>query len=187
MAVWIAEHWAGLSAVAVGLLNVVLIPLIGRWARLEVAAFKADAERRFEPKHAPRTPEEQKLRIDSLGRQILSSDIIKEFADSTTDAAYSSKGFRESVENIARTSIPFQEAVDARVKHGFNNFDSTLSLALTNLGDKLSESFRKQASESQAIYMDALGDLKESMQAIAGDLRAHIAADDARREMQAKK
>jgi len=145
-------------------------------------ALKKWADALYEPKRPIRTPEEQQHRNDSLARSILSGEVIKEFAENTKNSAYGSTGFRESVENIARTSVPFRDAVDERVKHGFNNFDSTLALALTTLGDRLQEGFRKQAADSQIIYMDAIGDLKEAVQDIAKTLGEHMAEDRARRE-----
>lgn len=134
------------------------------------------ADERYERRRSD-DPEKKRLRVEQIAREVLSSDVIDEFARSTTFAAYRDPKFQDQVEHIVRNSVEVRNAIDDRVRHGFNNFDSTLSLALTKLGDGLQADVRKQMSESQAMFIEALGDLKDAVQALDKKLDIHIAVE----------
>lgn len=150
-------------------------------------ALKKWADANYQPKAKALSDEEQRLAIDAKARAVLASPILHEHASSTTTAAIKSAEMWDQIERVVANSVPIRNVIDARVQHGFNNFESTLSLSLTKLGDQLSEGFRKQMSESQIMYMEALGDLKEAIQAIDRKMEGHIIADEVRREAERSK
>jgi len=177
----IAEYKGEIAAVFAGL-NTTILVFFKRWASTEFALLQAKADDRYEAKRPPMTVQEQMLYDDAMARRVLSTPCINEFAQSTVLSAYRDPRFQDKVEHIVENSVPIERKIDARVKHGFNNFDSTLSLALTTLGDRLQDGVRKSLSESQAIQMEALSGLRDSVQSLAKTVGEHIAADDARRE-----
>ena len=167
---WIASNpelaWSIAGAIYLG----------GLWA------LKAWAIQYFEPKKKELSPEENRLDLDGKARAVLATPILHEHAKSTATEAINSTAMWDRIEHVTCNSVVIREYIDRRASHALNNYETTLTLTLTKLGDQLSEGFRKQMSESQMMYMEALGDLKEAIQAVASDVKGHIIADEVRRE-----
>jgi hypothetical protein len=172
--------WAWLVANA-GTLSVGGTVLLGTATWL-FGALRRHADQRYELKKAPKTAVEIQQEIDRHARSVLSSPVLTEFAESTILAAFKRPEAQDRIETVHRTSTSIRNDIDDRVKHGFNNFDSTFALSLSKLGDQLQDGFRRQMAETHVMYMGAIDGLRETIQEFAVELRSHIAADDARRE-----
>lgn len=183
---WFAEYKEVLLAIG-GLLQLVLWPLLVRWAKLEIKSFRSEADEKFEPKHKPRTEIEQQLHVDSLGRQILSSKVLEEFATNTKSDAINGDHFWKRVEHITCESMTIQDKMDRRAKHAVNNFETEIGARFS----KLHEEMRTRVSDSQAILVSEIQKLSASVTGAVSSLDKkldiHIAVEEARAEALAKK
>lgn len=186
MGEWLAEYKEILIAVG-GLIQLILWPLLVRWAKLEIKDFKSEAEKKFEPKRPERTPEEQQLRVDSLARQILSGKVIGEFATNTKFDAINGDAMWKRIEHVSCESMAIQDKMDRRAKHAVNNFDTELGARFSKIHDEI----RSRVSDSQAILISEIQKLAASVTGAVSSLDKkldiHIAVEEARAESSARK
>lgn len=103
------------------------------WATLSIKHWLDD---RYERRRS-QSDEAKRQRMDAIAREVLSSQILHEYAKSTVTAAFQSPEHTHAVEGVILNSIPIQRAIDDRVTHGWNNHQYDIDKIIR---DRLTES-----------------------------------------------
>lgn len=147
---------------------------------------------KFEPKR-PELSEKQKAEeMERLARSVLSTPVIREFAESTVTSEYRQERFYEAVSGVVKRDKSTQEFIDGRAKHVFASHESALRVLISDAVRGVGAELQKQLSDSQALFMSELRamrtEMSESIKAVADrvtaldtDLQVHEAEDRAKK------
>lgn len=147
---------------------------------------------KFEPKR-PELSEKQKAEeMERLARSVLSTPVIREFAESTVTSEYRQERFYEAVSGVVKRDKSTQEFIDGRAKHVFASHESAMRVLISDAVRGVGAELQKQLSDSQALFMSELRamrtEMSESIKAVADrvtaldtDLQVHEAEDRAKK------
>lgn len=147
---------------------------------------------KFEPKR-PELSEKQKAEeMERLARSVLSTPVIREFAESTVTSEYRQERFYEAVSGVVKRDKSTQEFIDGRAKHVFASHESAMRVLISDAVRGVGAELQKQLSDSQALFMSELRAMRtemyESIKAVADrvtaldtDLQVHEAEDRAKK------
>lgn len=177
---WVAQNPGeaiGIGSTALGLAGWLLVKWLGD---------------KFEPKR-PELSEKQKAEeMERLARSVLSTPVIREFAESTVTSEYRQERFYEAVSGVVKRDKSTQEFIDGRAKHVFASHESALRVLISDAVRGVGAELQKQLSDSQAMFMSELRamrmEMSESIKAVADrvtaldtDLQVHEAEDRAKK------
>ena len=147
---------------------------------------------KFEPKR-PELSEKQKAEeMERLARSVLSTPVIREFAESSIVTEEQSARFFETVENVVTRSMAVRDCMREQAKHVALSQESALRVVISDAVRGVGAELQKQLSDSQALFMSELRamrtEMSESIKAVADrvtaldtDLQVHEAEDRARK------
>lgn len=177
---WVAQNPGeaiGIGSTALGLAGWLLVKWLGD---------------KFEPKR-PELSERQKAEeMERLARSVLSTPVIREFAESTVTSEYRQERFYEAVSGVVKRDKSTQEFIDGRAKHVFASHESAMRVLISDAVRGVGAELQKQLSDSQALFMSELRamrtEMSESIKAVADrvtaldtDLQVHEAEDRAKK------
>lgn len=177
---WVAQNPGeaiGIGSTALGLAGWLLVKWLGD---------------KFEPKR-PELSEKQKAEeMERLARSVLSTPVIREFAESTVTSEYRQERFYEAVSGVVKRDKSTQELIDGRAKHVFASHESAMRILISDAVRGVGAELQKQLSDSQALFMSELRamrmEMSESIKAVADrvtaldtDLQVHEAEDRAKK------
>lgn len=146
---------------------------------------------KFEPKR-PELSEKQKAEeMERLARSVLSTPVIREFAESSIVTEEQSARFFETVENVVTRSMAVRDCMREQAKHVALSQESALRVVISDAVRGVGAELQKQLSDSQALFMSELRAMREesskNVQAIITHvseldtaLKVHEASDRAR-------
>lgn len=147
---------------------------------------------KFEPKR-PELSERQKAEeMERLARSVLSTPVIREFAESSIVTEEQSARFFETVENVVTRSMAVRDCMREQAKHVALSQESALRVVISDAVRGVGAELQKQLSDSQALFMSELRamrtEMSESVKAVADrvtaldtDLQVHEAEDRAKK------
>ena len=147
---------------------------------------------KFEPKR-PELSEKQKAEeMERLARSVLSTPVIREFAESSIVTEEQSARFFETVENVVTRSMAVRDCMREQAKHVALSQESALRVVISDAVRGVGAELQKQLSDSQALFMSELRSMRtemsESIKAVADrvtaldtDLQVHEAEDRAKK------
>lgn len=147
---------------------------------------------KFEPKR-PELSEKQKAEeMERLARSVLSTPVIREFAESSIVTEEQSARFFETVENVVTRSMAVRDCMREQAKHVALSQESALRVVISDAVRGVGAELQKQLSDSQALFMSELramrAEMSESIKAVADrvtaldtDLQVHEAEDRAKK------
>lgn len=147
---------------------------------------------KFEPKR-PELSEKQKAEeMERLARSVLSTPVIREFAESSIVTEEQSARFFENVENVVTRSMAVRDCMREQAKHVALSQESALRVVISDAVRGVGAELQKQLSDSQALFMSELRamrtEMSESIKAVADrvtaldtDLQVHEAEDRAKK------
>lgn len=147
---------------------------------------------KFEPKR-PELSEKQKAEeMERLARSVLSTPVIREFAESSIVTEEQSARFFETVENVVTRSMAVRDCMREQAKHVALSQESALRVVISDAVRGVGAELQKQLSDSQALFMSELRamrtEMSESIKAVADrvtaldtDLQVHEAEDRAKK------
>lgn len=147
---------------------------------------------KFEPKR-PELSERQKAEeMERLARSVLSTPVIREFAESSIVTEEQSARFFETVENVVTRSMAVRDCMREQAKHVALSQESALRVVISDAVRGVGAELQKQLSDSQAMFMSELRamrtEMSESIKAVADrvtaldtDLQVHEAEDRAKK------
>lgn len=177
---WVAQNPGeaiGIGSTALGLAGWLLVKWLGD---------------KFEPKR-PELSEKQKAEeMERLARSVLSTPVIREFAESTVTSEYRQGRFYEAVSGVVKRDKSTQEFIDGRAKHVFASHESAMRILISDAVRGVGAELQKQLSDSQALFMSELRamrmEMSESIKSVADrvtaldtDLQVHEAEDRAKK------
>lgn len=143
---------------------------------------------KFEPKR-PELSEKQKAEeMERLARSVLSTPVIREFAESSIVTEEQSARFFETVENVVTRSMAVRDCMREQAKHVTLSQESALRVVISDAVRGVGAELQKQLSDSQALFMSELRSMRtemsESIKAVADrvtaldtELQVHEAED----------
>lgn len=147
---------------------------------------------KFEPKR-PELSEKQKAEeMERLARSVLSTPVIREFAESSIVTEEQSARFFETVENVVTRSMAVRDCMREQAKHVALSQESALRVVISDAVRGVGAELQKQLSDSQAMFMSEIRamrtEMSESIKAVADrvtaldtDLQVHEAEDRAKK------
>lgn len=147
---------------------------------------------KFEPKR-PELSEKQKAEeMERLARSVLSTPVIREFAESSIVTEEQSARFFETVENVVTRSMAVRDCMREQAKHVALSQESALRVVISDAVRGVGAELQKQLSDSQALFMSEIRamrtEMSESIKAVADrvtaldtDLQVHEAEDRAKK------
>lgn len=147
---------------------------------------------KFEPKR-PELSEKQKAEeMERLARSVLSTPVIREFAESSIVTEEQSARFFETVENVVTRSMAVRDCMREQAKHAALSQESALRVVISDAVRGVGAELQKQLSDSQALFMSEIRamrtEMSESIKAVADrvtaldtDLQVHEAEDRAKK------
>lgn len=147
---------------------------------------------KFEPKRPELTEKQKAEEMERLARSVLSTPVIREFAESTVTSEYRQERFYEAVSGVVKRDKSTQEFIDGRAKHVFTSHESALRVLISDAVRGVGAELQKQLSDSQALFMSEIRamrmEMSESIKAVADrvtaldtDLQVHEAEDRAKK------
>lgn len=177
---WVAQNPGeaiGIGSTALGLAGWLLVKWLGD---------------KFEPKR-PELSEKQKAEeMERLARSVLSTPVIREFAESSIVTEEQSARFFETVENVVTRSMAVRDCMREQAKHVALSQESALRVVISDAVRGVGADLQRQLSDSQALFMSELRamrtEMSESIKAVADrvtaldtDLQVHEAEDRAKK------
>lgn len=177
---WVAQNPGeaiGIGSTALGLAGWLLVKWLGD---------------KFEPKR-PELSEKQKAEeMERLARSVLSTPVIREFAESSIVTEEQSARFFETVENVVTRSMAVRDCMREQAKHVALSQESALRVVISDAVRGVGAELQKQLSDSQALFMSEIRamrtEMSESVKAVADrvtaldtDLQVHEAEDRAKK------
>lgn len=177
---WVAQNPGeaiGIGSTALGLAGWLLVKWLGD---------------KFEPKR-PELSEKQKAEeMERLARSVLSTPVIREFAESSIVTEEQSARFFETVENVVTRSMAVRDCMREQAKHVALSQESALRVVISDAVRGVGAELQKQLSDSQALFMSEIRamrmEMSESIKAVADrvtaldtDLQVHEAEDRAKK------
>lgn len=177
---WVAQNPGeaiGIGSTALGLAGWLLVKWLGD---------------KFEPKR-PELSEKQKAEeMERLARSVLSTPVIREFAESSIVTEEQSARFFETVENVVTRSMAVRDCMREQAKHVALSQESALRVVISDAVRGVGADLQRQLSDSQALFMSEIRamrtEMSESIKAVADrvtaldtDLQVHEAEDRAKK------
>jgi len=145
----------------------------------------------FELRRPRLTDAEKAEEMERLARSVLSTPVIREFAESSIVSEEQSARFFGAVENIAVRSMAVRDCMRDQAKHVALSQESALRVVISEAVRGVGADLQKQLSDSQAMFMSELRGMRaesaENVKMIIGrvseldtELRVHEATDRAR-------
>lgn len=161
---WVAQNPGeaiGIGSTALGLAGWLLVKWLGD---------------KFEPKR-PELSEKQKAEeMERLARSVLSTPVIREFAESSIVTEEQSARFFETVENVVTRSMAVRDCMREQAKHVALSQESALRVLISDAVRGVGAELQKQLSDSQALFMSELRamrtEMSESIKAVADRVTA---------------
>lgn len=147
---------------------------------------------KFEPKR-PELSEKQKAEeMERLARSVLSTPVIREFAESSIVTEEQSARFFETVENVVTRSMAVRDCMREQAKHVALSQESALRVVISDAVRGVGADLQRQLSDSQAMFMSELRGMRaesaENVKAIIEHvseldtkLKVHEARDEAKK------
>lgn len=181
---WVAENALGIIGTIFG--------LSGPFALFLAWVLRKWLAQSFELRKPRLTDAEKAEEMERLARSVLSTPVIREFAESTVTSEYRQERFYEAVSGVVKRDKSTQEFIDGRAKHVFASHESALRVLISDAVRGVGAELQKQLSDSQAMFMSELRamrtEMSESIKAVADrvtaldtDLRVHEAEDRAKK------
>lgn len=118
---------------------------------------------KFEPKR-PELSEKQKAEeMERLARSVLSTPVIREFAESTVTSEYRQERFYEAVSGVVKRDKSTQEFIDGRAKHVFTSHESAMRVLISDAVRGVGAELQKSLTDSQDLFMTELRGIRESL------------------------
>lgn len=147
---------------------------------------------KFEPKRPELTEKQKAEEMERLARSVLSTPVIREFAESSIVTEEQSARFFETVENVVTRSMAVRDCMREQAKHVALSQESALRVVISDAVRGVGAELQKQLSDSQALFMSELRamrtEMSESIKAVADrvtaldtDLQVHEAEDRAKK------
>lgn len=147
---------------------------------------------KFEPKRPELSEKQKEEEMERLARSVLSTPVIREFAESSIVTEEQSARFFETVENIVTRSMAVRDCMREQAKHVALSQESALRVVISDAVRGVGAELQKQLSDSQALFMLELRamrtEMSESIKAVADrvtaldtDLQVHEAEDRAKK------
>lgn len=177
---WVAQNPGeaiGIGSTALGLAGWLLVKWLGD---------------KFEPKR-PELSERQKAEeMERLARSVLSTPVIREFAESSIVTEEQSARFFDTVENVVTRSMAVRDCMREQAKHVALSQESALRVVISDAVRGVGAELQKQLSDSQTLFMSEIRamrtEMSESIKAVADrvtaldtDLQVHEAEDRAKK------
>lgn len=177
---WVAQNPGeaiGIGSTALGLAGWLLVKWLGD---------------KFEPKRPELSDKQKSEEMERLARSVLSTPVIREFAESTVTSEYRQERFYEAVSGVVKRDKSTQEFIDGRAKHVFSSHESAMRVLISDAVRGVGAELQKQLADSQALFMSELRamrtEMSESIKAVADrvtaldtDLQVHEAEDRAKK------
>lgn len=181
---WVAENALGIIGTIFG--------LSGPFALFLAWVLRKWLAQSFELRKPRLTDAEKAEEMERLARSVLSTPVIREFAESTVTSEYRQERFYEAVSGVVKRDKSTQEFIDGRAKHVFASHESALRVLISDAVRGVGAELQKQLSDSQALFMSELramrAEMSESIKAVADrvtaldtDLQVHEAEDRAKK------
>lgn len=147
---------------------------------------------KFEPKRPELSEKQKAVEMERLARSVLSTPVIREFAESTVTSEYRQERFYEAVSGVVKRDKSTQEFIDGRAKHVFASHESAMRVLISDAVRGVGAELQKQLSDSQTLFMSEIRamrmEMSESIKAIADrvtaldtDFQVHEAEDRAKK------
>lgn len=177
---WVAQNPGeaiGIGSTALGLAGWLLVKWLGD---------------KFEPKRPELTDKQKSEEMERLARSVLSTPVIREFAESSIVTEEQSARFFETVENVVTRSMAVRDCMREQAKHVALSQESALRVVISDAVRGVGAELQKQLSDSQALFMSEIRamrtEMSESIKAVADrvtaldtDLQVHEAEDRAKK------
>lgn len=147
---------------------------------------------KFEPKRLELSEKQKAEEMERLARSVLSTPVIREFAESSIVTEEQSARFFETVENVVTRSMAVRDCMREQAKHVALSQESALRVVISDAVRGVGAELQKQLSDSQALFMSELRamrtEMSESVKVVADrvtaldtDLQVHEAEDRAKK------
>ena len=147
---------------------------------------------KFEPKRPELTEKQKAEEMERLARSVLSTPVIREFAESTVTSEYRQERFYEAVSGVVKRDKSTQEFIDGRAKHVFTSHESAMRVLISDAVRGVGAELQKSMIDSQSMFMSELRGIRESLTekvdafreevaALKTDLAVHEARDEAKK------
>lgn len=181
---WVAENALGIIGTIFG--------LSGPFALFLAWVLRKWLAQSFELRKPRLTDAEKAEEMERLARSVLSTPVIREFAESSIVTEEQSARFFETVENIVTRSMAVRDCMREQAKHVALSQESALRVVISDAVRGVGAELQKQLSDSQALFMSELramrAEMSESIKAVADrvtaldtDLQVHEAEDRAKK------
>lgn len=130
---------------------------------------------KFEPKR-PELSEKQKAEeMERLARSVLSTPVIREFAESSIVTEEQSARFFETVENIVTRSMAVRDCMREQAKHVFASHESAMRVLISDAVRGVGADLQKSMTDSQSMFMTELRGIRESLTEKVDAFREEVA------------
>lgn len=131
---------------------------------------------KFEPKRPELTDKQKSEEMERLARSVLSTPVIREFAESSIVTEEQSARFFENVENVVTRSMAVRDCMREQAKHVALSQESALRVVISDAVRGVGAELQKQLSDSQALFMSEIRamrtEMSESIKAVADRVTA---------------
>lgn len=160
---WVAQNPGeaiGIGSTALGLAGWLLVKWLGD---------------KFEPKR-PELSEKQKAEeMERLARSVLSTPVIREFAESTVTSEYRQERFYEAVSGVVKRDKSTQEFIDGRAKHALASHESAMRVLISDAVRGVGADLQKSMTDSQSMFMTELRGIRETLTEKVDAFREEVA------------
>lgn len=147
---------------------------------------------KFEPKRQELSEKQKAEEMERLARSVLSTPVIREFAESTVTSEYRQERFYEAVSGVVKRDKSTQEFIDGRAKHVFASHESAMRVLISDAVRGVGADLQKSMTDSQSMFMielrgirsdfvKGLESLGEQVSELNTDLQVHKAEDRAKK------
>lgn len=160
---WVAQNPGeaiGVGSFAFGLLGWGLVKWLGD---------------KFEPKRPELTDKQKAEEMERLARSVLSTPVIREFAESTVTSEYRQERFYEAVSGVVKRDKSTQEFIDGRAKHVFTSHESAMRVLISDAVRGVGAELQKSMTDSQSMFMTELRGIRESLTEKVDAFREEVA------------
>lgn len=165
---WVAENALGIIGTIFG--------LSGPFALFLAWVLRKWLAQSFELRKPRLTDAEKAEEMERLARSVLSTPVIREFAESSIVTEEQSARFFETVENVVTRSMAVRDCMREQAKHVALSQESALRVVISDAVRGVGAELQKQLSDSQALFMSEIRamrmEMSESIKAVADRVTA---------------
>lgn len=164
---WIAENALGIIGTIFGLsgpLALFLAWVLRKWLAQS-----------FELRKPRLTDAEKAEEMERLARSVLSTPVIREFAESTVTSEYRQERFYEAVSGVVKRDKSTQEFIDGRAKHVFASHESAMRILISDAVRGVGADLQKSMTDSQSMFMTELRGIRETLTEKVDAFREEVA------------